>query len=126
MFTCTDTASAPNWIAFSTLVTVTLLFGSGLNEVLADKCTIRPMSLPYPLCPSPTIPLCINIAFAPPWEMLSTVSSMLIIPLIGPLDTPWSIGAITVLPVFLLKILSKRIFFPISVIRLVSITLNNN
>ena len=85
---------------------------------------MSPMSLPYPLCPWATIPLCIRIAFAPPREMLSTVLSISIIPLIGPLETPWSIGAITVLLVFLLKILSKRIFFPM-LIRLVSFILQN-
>ena len=115
MLMCTLTASAPNCNAFSTLVTCTLWYGSTLKSVLADKCKINPMSLPYPRCPFFTIPLCINTAFAPPLATESMVSVILINPGIGPPDIPWSIGAITHLPVLRFIILSILILFPIIV-----------
>ena len=87
-FTCIDTASAPNLIASSTVATITLFNGSGANEVLADRCIISPISLPYPRWPAITIPLCTRTAFAPPSAIAFTATLMSVNPYIGPDETP--------------------------------------
>ena len=43
-----ETASAPRAMASSTVQTSTLSFGSGLSEVLPERCTKSPMSRPVP------------------------------------------------------------------------------
>ena len=73
MLTCIETASAPILMAFCTVLTSTLLFGSGASFVLADRCRIRPMSRPpcrWPCSASPTWPI---TAFAPPSATRLTV-----------------------------------------------------
>ena len=74
---------------------------------------IRPTSLPVPLWPTRTMPLCIRIAFAPPSTILETVAFISSRPSIGPKVTPWSIGIMTVLPESRFIILSSLIFLPI-------------
>ena len=49
ILTCTETPSAPNLIASSTVPTRVLVFGNSLKLVDADKWTISPISLPSPL-----------------------------------------------------------------------------
>ncbi len=100
-------------MAFSTEVTRTLWSGSDPRDVLAERCIMSPMSLPYPLCPQSTIPLCIKTAFAPPLATSSMVSVISMIPGTGPMETPWSMGTITLFPVFRSMILSILIVLPI-------------
>ena len=108
-----ETASAPSAIASSTVQTSTLSFGSGLSEVLPERCTKSPMSRPCRRCPLLTMPLWRTIAFAPP--SLTSVMTFVMSsrPLIWPMEKPWSMGIITALPVFLSMIRSIPISFPI-------------
>ena len=108
-----ETASAPSAIASSTEQTSTLSFGSGLSEVLPERCTMSPMSRPCRRCPLFTMPLWRTIAFAPP--SLTSVMTFVISsrPSIWPMEKPWSMGMITALPVFLSMIRSILISFPI-------------
>src|SRR5208283_1295719 len=110
-----ETASAPSAIASSTVQTSTLSFGSGLSEVLPERCTKSPMSRPCRRCPLLTIPLWRTIAFAPP--SLTSVMTFVMSrrPSIWPMENPWSMGIITALPVFLSIILSILISFPIMI-----------
>src|SRR5437879_7847405 len=60
------------------------------------------------------MPACTSTASAPPLATLSIVVSMSVSPSIGPTDTPWSIGMMTVLPSLWNIRLSLRVF-PVSI-----------
>ncbi len=107
-----DTPSAPNFIASSTEQTRVLALGYGDRLVDADRCKINPTSIPPPRWPSPTRPLCSTMALAPPFATFCIVCFISSRPSIGPTEMPWSIGTITVLPVFRLMIRSNRIRLP--------------
>ncbi len=72
-----ETASAPSATASSTVQTSTLSFGSGFIEVLAERCTMRPISFPCFRCPPFTMPLWRTMAFAPPSLTALTILVML-------------------------------------------------
>src|SRR5438132_13409345 len=60
------------------------------------------------------MPAWTRTASAPPLAKLSIVLSMSVSPSIGPTDTPWSMGMMTVLPSFWSIRLSLRVF-PVSI-----------
>src|SRR6266849_3173706 len=85
--------------------------GSRVNRVAPERWSTRPIP-----CVSPVfaIPAWTSTASAPPLATLSIVSFMSASPSIGPTDTPWSIGIITVFPSCRNVRLSLRVF-PVSI-----------
>ena len=109
-FMCTETASAPMRMASCTVHTWTLLFALGVRFDMADKCTISPaLSSSTRLA----MPLFSTMASTPPFRSWSIMFWGLVMPLIGPMLTPWSMGTITVRLSFW-RILFSRRFLPCS------------
>jgi hypothetical protein len=99
MLTWMDTASAPILSASSTVVTRIFWSVRLLNLVLAERCTIKPMSRPKDRWLYGMMPLCSTTAVAPPWATLSMVDLMSTSPSMGPMVMPWAMGTMTARPV---------------------------
>ena len=96
MFTCTEIASAPSLMAWSTHDTSTFLFLSSPYFVPADMCMIVPHF--GGLVSDFMMPLCKRTALAPPFSTSDTMRCVSTSPSIGPSLTPWSMGTMTALP----------------------------
>src|SRR2546426_2215869 len=106
-----DTASAPSRTASLTLDSCVFQLGSRVSRVAPERWSMSP--IPW-LSTVLAMPAWTSTASAPPLATLSTVVSISLSPSIGPTDTPWSIGTMTVLPSFWNIRLSLRVF-PVSI-----------
>src|SRR5712664_2917937 len=86
-------------------------FGSLVSRVAPERWSMRPISW---LSTVFAMPAWTSTASAPPFATFSIVASMSVSPSIGPTDTPWSIGMMTVLPSCRNIRLSLRVF-PVSI-----------
>src|SRR5437867_598011 len=107
----TDTASAPRRSPSFMVDSCVFQFGSRVSRVAPERWSMRPISW---LSTVLAMPAWTSTASAPPLATLSIVVSMSVSPSIGPTDTPWSIGMMTVLPSFWNIRLSLRVF-PVSI-----------
>src|SRR5207245_5250173 len=106
-----DTASAPRRTASLTVESCVFQFCSRVSRVAPERWSMRP--IPW-LSTVLAMPAWTSTASAPPLATLSIVWFMSASPSIGPTDTPWSIGMMTVLPSCLNIRLSLRVF-PVSI-----------
>ena len=111
----TLTASAPSLMASSTVQTRVLMLGSSEKAVLPDRCTIRAVSPPREPRLREAMPLWTTTAFAPPSVARDTACRMSAMPAMGPTLTPWSMGTITVLPVFRFMMRRSRFSLPVMI-----------
>src|SRR6266849_3115621 len=92
---CTDTEAAPRRRASLTVESCVVQLGSRVSRVAPERWSRRPIPWVSTVF---AIPAWTSTALAPPLATLPIVSLMSASPSIGPTDTPWSIGIITVFP----------------------------